>query len=109
MKIETDEKGNIKSVTFGVKFRIITTLIYLAFGMLYHLIVTDTFSWSNPWLYVHVPLWPFFAFLWFAAFALILGLVVFGGAYVLDWIDKKKRLRKQRKTVAPRRFLGSSD
>lgn len=85
-----------KSVTFKVGGWI-GTFAYLACGMLYHLVMSDTpFSWGDPWLYVDMALWPFWLFGWFILLIIAIIVIVaavFGGAGIMDWFDRRKRLK----------------
>jgi hypothetical protein len=43
----------------------IFAVIYIALGILYHLITGDgPFAWSDPWLYVTIGIWPVYFFGW---------------------------------------------
>ena len=84
---------------------------YLACGMLYHLVMSDVpFDWGNPWLYVDMALWPFWLFGWFLVLVVIIIVIVaavFGGARIMDIIDRRKnrkayeqRVEEERRRVA---------
>ena len=81
----------------------IFAIIYIALGILYHLVSSFGFSWSDPWLYVHIGLWPLFVLFWGALF---FGLCYVG--YILyDKVDSYRRLtpkqKMQRKRIAEQR------
>ena len=88
--------GEEKSVTFKVGGWI-SSFTYLACGMLYHLVTSDVaFSWNNPWLYVDMALWPFWLFGWFILLVIAIFVCVgllFGGASIMDSIDRRKNRR----------------
>ena len=42
------------------EYGILGLLVYLAIGLLYHLWGLETFSWTEPMLFVHLVLWPLF-------------------------------------------------
>lgn len=83
-------------ITFRVGF--LAAAIYLAIGLLWHLMTGDyeVFSWTNPWLYVDTLLWP----LWLAGWvilgiiAIIVIVAVCVGVSDL-WDDHKRRQREK--------------
>lgn len=56
------------------------TAIYFAIGMLIYMIF-NPFSWSDPWLYIYIGLWPFILLLIFLIIMLVAGIIfcVVGG------------------------------
>lgn len=70
---------------------VIGTLVYLACGMLYHLLDADVFSWADPWLYVTMILWPLFLFGWFLLICIIIVVIVLAFLFAGDWLDRRRR------------------
>lgn len=80
------------TVTF--RFGFVGAAIYLAIGMLYHLLMSDgPWLWSDPWTYIHMGLWPFFVFFWIA----VTGCVIAAIAFVWMYFEDKKNVRARRK------------
>ncbi len=99
-----------KSITFKIGGWL-GTFVYLAMGMLYHLMTADVaFSWGNPWLYIDMTLWPLWLFGWFLVLIVIIIAIVaavFGGAHIMDAFDRRKnrkafekRQEKERRRIA---------
>jgi hypothetical protein len=88
-----------KSITINMGWT--GAFAYLACGMLYHLVMSEVpFAWGNPWLYVDMALWPLWLFGWFLVLVVLIiaiGAAVFGGAHILDWNDKRKRIKAYEK------------
>jgi len=66
-----------------IEVKFISGAVYLGIGILVYLILGawSVFTWSDPWLYVYMALWPFIImwnlFIWLMAIILI-GLVIYG-------------------------------
>ena len=60
-------------------------LVYLVLGMIYHMIVTDVFLWSDPWTYIHMVLWPFFVAWWMFVIAAI---IVLCYGFYIGWTER---------------------
>lgn len=82
----------------------IFAVIYIALGILYHLITGDgPFAWSDPWLYVTIGIWPVYFFGWI--------LFWFGVAFALfalydkfdSYIKLTPEMKMRRKKIAERR------
>ena len=82
-----------KSITFKIGGWL-GTFVYLAMGMMYHLMTADVaFSWNNPWLYIDMTLWPLWLFGWLIVLIVIIIAIVaavFGGAHIMDAFNRRK-------------------
>lgn len=75
--------------------------IYIALGIVYHLIFGDgPFSWGDPWLYVGMFLWPFLLFFRF----LFWGIILFVVGVTIYWlcVDVPNNRRRKREAAANR-------
>ena len=95
LKTEGDE------VNFVVKFGWLGAGIYIALGILYHLIMGDyeVFSWADPWLYASMFLWPFFLIGWIIVWVIAIVAVIALGYWLFVAIPEER----QRKRAAAQR------
>lgn len=90
----SDEAKTVK-LEVPIKLGLIGGGIYMAIGILYHLLFGDyeVFSWADPWLYAGMFLWPFFVFGWVIVWGIGI-VVVLGGAYLL-FVELPEERRKK--------------
>ena len=103
--MNTTKSKDGKSIT--VNLGLTGTFMYLAIGILYHLISGDgPFMWSDPWLYVTMAFWPIFLLGW-----IILVIIVVVVIFVILWwfleerpkAKRRENERKQRREEGNRR------
>lgn len=95
--------GNVApKVTINFKIGLIGGLIYLAIGLLWHLVTGDyeVFSWANPWLYVDALLWPLWLLGWVILAIIAIIAIIFVCVTISDWHDDRERKRKRREWEA---------
>ncbi len=102
--MSTETKTPAKTVELNFKLGVVGSGIYLAVGILYHMIFGDyeVFSWTDPWLFVGMFLWPFLLFFRFLVVAIIVGVVGFTAWYLFverPEERKKKRLAAERRAA----------
>ena len=93
-----------KSIT--INFGLTGLFVYLAIGILYHLITGDgPFAWSDPWLYVTMAMWPFFLLGW-----IILAVIVVAIVFVTWWwfAEERPRAKLREEQRKQRREDGNS-
>ena len=78
----------------------ISGALWLCLGLLVYLWLGDytVFSWSDPWLYIYMVLWPFPLLFNFVIWAIIIALIIGAIFIVIMFIDhqKTKRMRAKR-------------
>lgn len=80
-----------------VRFGSVGLAIWLALGVLYHLITSDIpFSWGDPWLYVTMALWPFMFLGWVILFFVVCFVLWVG----IQYYDEQTKKRQNAKRVA---------
>lgn len=70
--------------------------VYLAIGILSYLWFGEyeVFTWTDPWLYVYVGLWPFLLIFWGGLIVIGIVAVIALCAVLLDSYEKRKRRRE---------------
>jgi hypothetical protein len=104
MSTTVSEDGKTITVNLGL----VGTCVYLAIGILYHLITGDgPFEWSDPWLYVTMAIWPIFLLGWLIALILAAVALWVGYYYFFEDLPKKRRrkadVRRNREEFEERR------
>lgn len=85
-----------QTVEFNLRLGWIGAGIYMALGIVYHMVFGDyeVFSWADPWLYVGMFLWPFLLafrfFLFVVAAAIVIGLAYY---LFVELPDQRRRKR----------------
>lgn len=78
--------------------------VYLAIGILSYLWFGEyeVFTWTDPWLYVYIGLWPFLLIFWGGVLMLGIVAVIALCAVLLDSYEKRKRQQAIRKNLGNR-------